>query len=389
MTTVTATPRTINRGANPYAPIIKQANQSLTPQSHQTVYRSITQRASPGHNTASIQSSLKKLAARLGKLKYTQEHFGKIELVPMRLLDINIDIQRDVELEHQAAIIERFDPRVTMVVMATRLSNGRFSAWEGQQTTCILYHLLQAGLLDEDVLVQVKVIDEDLEVPGSDLKGEAVANYGFRQINGFRKPIDAYHMHRSRVNGVRLYDSNLVEDKQSEELQQVMERNNMFPAKSSAAKANRATPGMITYIHGINLIGGHGLDKVGFNRAKQDLDWALAWHNRYFYNEKGVDGGFILAFGRLAHTARLSKPKIVLDRAIEDDLSALFKSKYGSPKAFHADSKQRLKSFQRTNNLKSSWSDACLLPTLISDYVNWGGKCALPQVSDMVTYAGI
>lgn len=389
MTTATSNVRTINRGSNPYAPIIKQANQNLTPRSQQAVYQSIAQRAAPVHNTASIQSSLAELAAKLNGEKYTQKDFGELVLVPIDQMDINVDIQRDRETEHQAKIIPRFDPRAVQPVSATRLKNGRFSAWDGQQTSCILYHLLQAGLIDKNFLVQVKAFDEDLEVPGSDLKGEAVANYGFRQINGERKPIDAYHMHRSRVNGVRLYNSTFIEDEQSEELQQVLERNNMFPAKASDAKAGRATPGMVTYIHGVNLIGGHGLDKVGFRRAKADLNWALKWHNRYFANEKGVDGGFILAFGRLAYAARTAKTKIVLDRAVEDDLYELFRSKYGSPKAFHTDCKQRLKSFQLSNDLKPSWTDACLLPTLVSDYVNWGGKCALPQVAHMVTYAGI
>jgi len=26
---------------------------------------------------------------------------------------------------------------------------------------------------------------------------------------------------------------------------------------------------------------------------------------------------------------------------------------------------------------------------LVMDYINWGGKCALPQVHGMTTYAGI
>ena len=382
--------RSVNRGANPYAPMAKQANQRLTPTHPNSVYQTIAQRAGPAHQSDVIQHSLKQLTARMAGQRFNQSHFGELVLVPIHLLDINIDIQRDPENEHQGKIIERFDPRIAMPVMATRLKNGRYSAWEGQQTSCVLYHLLQAGLIDENFLVQVKTFDEDLTVPGSDLVGEAVGNYGFRQINGgMRKPIDAFHLHRSRVNGVRLYDSDFDEDVQSEEIQQILERNNMFPAKASAAKYNQATPGMVTYIHGLNLIAGHGLDMKGFGRANQDLDWALRWHDRYYPNEKGVDGGFILAFGRLAHSARVSDPEIVLDRAVEDDLYELFRSKYGSPKAFHNDCKQRLKTFQNRNNLNDSWSDSCLAPILVMDYINWGGKLALPQVPGMMIYAGI
>lgn len=382
--------RTVDRGANPFAPIVKQANRNLTPHQAAWVYQPLTQRAGAVHNSAHIQESLKNLAARMKGQRFNQQHCGQLVLVPISEIDINVDIQRDCEPEHQAKIIERFDPRIYMPVMATRLVNGRYSAWEGQQTASVLYHLHQAGLLDDDFLVQVKAIDEDLKVPASDLVGEAVGNYGFRQINGgMRKPIDAYHLHRSRVNGVRLYDSQFDEDVQSEEIQQILERNNMFPAKSSAAKYNQASPGMVTYIHGLNLIAGHGADMKTFHKTKHDLEWALMWHDRYYRNEKGVDGGFILAFGRLAAAARTCDPQITLDRATEDDLFKLFQNRYGSPKGFHNDCKARLKNFQVKNSLAESWSDSCLTPILVMDYVNWGGNRPLPQVAGMVTYAGI
>jgi hypothetical protein len=102
-----------------------------------------------------------------------------------------------------------------------------------------------------------------------------------------------------------------------------------------------------------------------------------------------VDGGFILAFGRLHASARVSKPAIKLDAALEADLFKLFQSKYGSPKGFHNDCKQRLKTFQNNNNLAETWSDSCLTPILVMDYINWGGKCAVPQVHGMTLYAGI
>lgn len=388
--TIQSNVRTINRGTNPFAPMIKQANQQLTPQNPKSIYQTIEQRAAEVHKNTKIQASLKSLAKRMGGKKFEQHHFGELIWAPVKLLDINIEIQRLAEADHQAVIIDRFDPRICMPVMATRLKNGRYSAWEGQQTACVLWHLYKAGLIDGDLLVQVKAFDEDLEVPGSDLKGEAVGNYGFRQINGgMRKPIDEYHLHRSRVNGVRLYNSQFQEDIQSEEIQQILERNNMFPAKASDAKYNRATPGMVTYIHGLNLIAGHGKDKKTFDRAKQDLEWALRWHDRYYSGEKGVDGGFILAFGRLAHAARVNNPPIALDKETEDDLYELFKHKYGSPRAFHQDCKQRLKVFQTKNFLNESWSDSCLAPILVMDYINFGGKCNLPQVPDMVLYAGV
>jgi hypothetical protein len=276
--------------------------------------------------------------------------------------------------------------------MCTKLKNGRFSAWEGQQTSCVLYHLYTAGLIDGDFLVQVKAFDEELIVPGTTLQGEAVANYGFRQINGGgRKGIDAYHLHRSRVNGVRLYGSVFDEDVQSNEIQIIMENNNMFPAKSSSARGQLATPGMVTYIHGANNIAGHGTDMKLFNKSKEDLNWALSWHNKYYPSEKGVDGGFILAFGRLHCAARSSTNKVALDATVEADLYKLFQTTYGSPKSFHKDCKQRLQDFQDANGLPRSWSDSCLASILVMDYYNpnkFAGKLNLPAIPDSQKYAG-
>ncbi len=387
-----ATQRTINRGANPYAPMVIQQNVALAPTNSNNIYEPLTTRGARAHTNAHVQQALNNLRIRLGGKKYTHKDFGELLWVPISELDINVEIQRDEDAEHQANVLEKFDPRIALPVMATRLKNGRYSVWEGQQTSCLYYHLYTAGLIDGDFLVQVKAFDEDLEVPGTQLQGEAVGNYGFRQINGGgRKGIDAYHLHRSRVQGVRLYGSTFDEDVQSEMIQCVLEKNNMFPDKASNARGQLATPGMVTYIHGLNTIAGHGTDMKNFNKSIADLDWALAWHNKYYAAEKGVDGGFILAFGRLAYHARTNKTPVKLDAAVEADLYTLFKNHYGSPKGFHKDCKQRLEAFQDANDLVRSWSDSCLTPMLVMDYYSpnkHAGKLTLPQVPDVKKYAG-
>lgn len=387
-----ATQRTINRGANPFAPMVIQQNVALAPANSTNIYEPLTTRGARAHANTHVQQALNNLRIRLGGKKYTHKDFGELLWVPISDLDINIEIQRDEDPEHQANVLEKFDPRIALPVMATRLKNGRYSVWEGQQTSCLYYHLYTAGLIDGDFLVQVKAFDEDQQVPGTQLQGEAVGNYGFRQINGGgRKGIDAYHLHRSRVQGVRLYQSNFNEDIQSEEIQQVLEKNNMFPAKASDARGQLATPGMVTYIHGLNTIAGHGSDMKTFKKQIADLNWALAWHDKYYAAEKGVDGGFILAFGRLAYHARTGKNAVKLDAAVEADLHKLFQNHYGSPKGFHKDCKQRLETFQDDNDLVRSWSDSCLTPILVMDYYDpnkHAGKLSLPQVPDMKKYMG-
>jgi hypothetical protein len=384
--------RTVQRGANPFAPMIIQQNVNLTPANASNIYEPVTTRGARAHTNSHVQQALTNLRIRLGGEKYTHKHFGELLWVKISDLDINIEIQRDEDAEHQANILEKFDPRIAMPVMATKLKNGRYSVWEGQQTSCLYYHLYTAGLIDGDFLVQVKAFDEDMTVPGTRLQGEAVANYGFRQINGGgRKGIDAYHLHRSRVQGVRLYGSDFAEDVQSEMIQCVLEKNHMFPAKASDARGQQATPGMVTYIHGLNAIAGHGTEMKLFKKSIADLDWALAWHDKYFPAEKGVDGGFILAFGRLANAARTAKTPVTLDAAVGADLYRQFQSLYGSPKAFHKDCKQRLEAWQDANDAPGGWTDNCLAPMLVMDYYDpnkFGGKLNLPQVPDMKKYAG-
>lgn len=381
--------RVIKRGPNPFAPIAKLKNNQLS-----TVYNKyehLPDRASPLLSSKSIAKSIAALKERLGNEVYTQEHFGRLIEVDESLVDINIDIQRFLEELHIADnIITRFDPRIMQPLNVIYIEEtGRYSSWEGQQSGTAFYLMKHFGLIAPGTKIQCKVVDDSLEVPGSNLKGEAVGNLGFRLLGGSgRKAIDPYFVHRSRVNGVKLYNSNLEEDIQSHRIQKVLEDNHMYPAPASDAQGQKAQPGMVTYISGINNIAGHGAEKEEiFDAGLSDLNWALRWHDTYFPNEKGVDGGFILAFGRLAAEAR--EQGIPLNRKLEDDLNRHIVSNYGSPKSFHNECKARLKAFQKNNNLKESWSDSCLTPILVIDYINAGGKCNVPEVHGMRTYGGI
>jgi hypothetical protein len=160
----------------------------------------------------------------------------------------------------------------------------------------------------------------------------------------------------------------------------------MYPAAS--VQGQKKKPGMITYISGLNNIAHHGTqDPTIFNNGLADLDWALKWHDTYFPFEEGVDGGHILAFGRFSSEARSAG--FVINANLEQDLYNHYQKWYSSPAGFHRDCKERLKKFQKKNKLKDSWSDSCLSPILVMDYINRGGVQNIPQVAGMVIYAGI
>jgi hypothetical protein len=376
--------------SNPFAPVTKQKNKQLTTPIN-GVYEKIDDRVntflSIGSNNEVVQDALNELKIRLGGQIYQPEHFGELVYVPVDLLDINVDIQRDLVLHRIAANITNFDPRCAQPVNCTHITKtGRYSAWEGQQTSATLYILLKEGLISKDFLVPCKIFSDTLIVPGSPLTGEGAGNDLFRSLNTGRDSIDAFWIHRSRVSAVRNYGSTLELDRQSNQIQLVLENHNMFPSKEDDGR-NNPLPGMVTYISGINKIAGHGTEPAKFKQTLKDLDKTMAFHDKYFKTVPIVDGGFILAFGRLYATARMDQTP--LSTPAEDGLAEMIKKRYGTPSDFHADCKTRLKKYQIKNGRTKSWKDSCLTPILVWDYMRHGNGHALPQVKDLADYANV
>ena len=374
---------------NPFAPVAKNKNKQLTTPVN-GLYEKIDDRVDTflavGDHNQVIDKAIAELKIRLAGQIYEPKHFGELVWVPIGLIDINIDIQRDLVIGRISANVRDFDPRCVQPVNCTRITKtGRYSAWEGQQTSATLYILLKAGLLSEDFLVPCKVHDDVLVVPGSPLTGEGAGNDCFRSLNTGREPIDAFWIFRSRVSAVRNYGSTLELDKQANQIQLVLEKHGMFPAKEEDGK--NPLPGMVTYISGINKIAGHGTEPAKFKQTLKDLDNTMAWHNKYFSHVPGVDGGFILAFGRLYAAARETGTTITPEA--EADLALMIKKRYGTPADFHSDCKVRLKRFQVSNGRTKSWKDSCLTPILVWDYMKHGNGHTLPQVKDMTYYENV
>lgn len=364
---------------NPFVPVPKAVQTPMV--STGNIYDPLVSRALAIANEVDIQEAIDNLLDRLQGKQYTQEHFGRLELQPASLVDINIDIQRLLEIPHIGKnIIELFDPRIMQPLNVIYIKEtGRYSAWEGQQSGTAFALMMHFGLISPDTLIQCKVVDDDLEVPGSTLVGEAVGNYGFRCLNyKGRKEPDLYYIYRSMVNGVRLYDSTLTEDLQANEIQNILQNHNMFAAPGLEARGQKAKPGMVTHISGMLKLAGHGTDT--FEMSKEDLDWVLAWHDKFYASEKGVNGGYLLTFGRFATLCRKQEIEITKDHELE---FYQHMKRYGSPKAFHDDCKQRYK------KVYGGWADACLLPIWQKDYMKRGGTLALPTIENYNEYKSL
>jgi hypothetical protein len=364
---------------NPFVPVPKAVQTPMV--STGNIYDPLVSRALAIANETDIQEAIDNLRQRLKGKQYTQDHFGRLELQPASLVDINIDIQRLLEIPHIGKnIIELFDPRIMQPLNVIYIKEtGRYSAWEGQQSGTAFALMMHFGLISPDTLIQCKVVDDDLEVPGSTLVGEAVGNLGFRCINyKGRKEPDLFYIFRSMVNGVRLYNSSLTEDLQANEIQNILQNHSMFAAPGLEARGTKAKPGMVTHISGMLKLAGHGTDN--FEVSKEDLDWVLAWHNKFYASEKGVNGGYLITFGRFAALCRKQEIEITKEHELE---FYQHMKRYGSPKAFHDDCKQRYK------KVYGGWSDACLLPIWQKDYMKRGGTLTLPTIENYNEYKSL
>jgi|TARA_R110000782_G_scaffold53712_1_gene114074 hypothetical protein len=355
---------------NPYS--VAKIENAIAKLGNSNLYETLQERVNPAKTPPVkklVTDAINTLKQRMnGTTMFTNENFGRIEMLDLTDIIINIDNQRDIDWDHISHIVETFDPRAAQVVNVIKLADGRYSVPEGQHTATVLFLLYQAGLLPKNFKIQCKVVDALQTVPGSDTKGEAFGNFLFRLINyKGRKAVEPYFMHKSRVSGVRNYDSKLLEDIHAERIQTMVEENNMFTCPAIEARGTSAKPGMVTYITGLNKIAEH--ETENFDIAINDLEFALSLHNRYFANEKGVEGGFILALGRYAKLAH--KSKVTITRDWQDELMKFFKATYASPSKFHKTCKTRLTKFNKSNDLPGGWSDNCLLSILILDFYKW------------------
>lgn len=376
-------PDLANRKVNPFG--VKLARQELSLRKEEQ-YEDLETRTEKAFDTnteefGDIDKAIKILKSRLKGKTFDNKDFGYVKDIELKDLVINVMNQRWVDWKHVAYIIAMFDPRVVQVVNCIKLPDGRYSVPEGQHTAIGLYILWKFGIIPADFKVVCKVVDHELIVPGSPLKGEGFGNLLFRIINHKgRKAVDPYFLHRSRVNGVEMYKSELREDVHAKVINDSLTDNNMFARPAVEARGQGATPGMVTYLAGLYGIAEH--DSEEFDEAINDLDWALGCHDEMFDREKGVDGGFILALGRYAKLAR--KTDVNISQSHRKDLLNFFVEKYRSPKAYHKECKKRLKDFQRRNILNEQWSDKCLLSILIMDFDKWCNKHGLsyPMLND-------
>lgn len=372
----------VNFNVNPFTPPPRHA--AIADDEEKSIYEPLRERAQTIADEPEIQEAIEQLRARLGGERYQQDHFGRLELQPLSLIDVNVDIQRLLEKAHIGQnIITLFDPRIMQPLNVIYIKEtGRYSAWEGQQSGTAFALMLAFDLIDPNTLIQCKVVDSDLMVPGSTITGEAVGNLGFRCVNyKGRKEPDLYYIFRSMVNGVRLYGSELAEDLQAHRIQTVLESHNMYAAPGVDAQGNKAKPGMISHVSAMLKIAGHDTAEAEFAETLKDLDWTLGWHNRFYASEKGVDGGYLLTFGRFARLCR--EQGVPLTRELELDFARHMK-RYGSPRAFHAECKLRYKKWAG-----SGWKDACLLPVWIKDYLKRGGTQPLPEIPNYNDYRAI
>lgn len=346
-------------------------------------------------NGNEIETGIEKLSDRLAGMKYKPEHFGRVAMIKLSAVYSNIDIQRIVEQGFIGKnILPVFDPRITQPINVVyypvgaphpitgeTLTEEMYTAWDGQQTSSTVEALIMFGLIDiEDgeFMIKANVIDYDLEVPGSDISGEAVANFGFRTINGSKakKPVDPYYVFRSEANGKRMYGSTLQEDVHSDMMWNTMEKHQMLPAPTTGTEKKER--GRIAHVSGMKAMASHdteNFDIVTFEKVIKFL-------STYFNTDSGINSSFYMAIAELYQDIK--------DQGImgfnEAQFAQFVKDKYSNGDGFSAYAKKRLYKLQDSMGTKRSWTDACSVPYMVADYVDYcqqnnlaQGKLPIPE----------
>ena len=338
-------------------------------------------------NGDDIEKGIDVLSDKLAGQKYQQKHFGRVGMIPASKVYSNIDIQRIIEQKFIGNnILPIFDPRITQPINVVYYPAGAphpitgdileddiYTAWDGQQTASTIEALIMFGLTDIDgeFMIKANIIDYDLEVPGSAIKGEAVANFGFRTINGTKakKPVDPYYVMRSEHNGVRLYDSTLQEDTHSNEMWTTMEKYQMLPAPTTGTE--KKLPGHIAHVSGMKSMASHDTENFDIKTFEN----AISFLSKHFSKDNGINSSFYMAITELFQNIKDQK----IANFNENQFANFLKSKYSNGDGFSTYAKSRVHKLQDAMGTKRSWTDACSVPYMIADYVEWCQEKGLVQ----------
>lgn len=334
---------------------------------------------------------------KLAGKKYKAQDFGRIGMIPIGKVDINIDIQRGIEKKHIAKnILPIFDPRITQPINVIYYpETGRYTCWDGLQTLTTILILISHELIEaedwETFEVKANIIDADMTVPGACCTvAEAVANFGFRILNDTgRKKVGLYYVMRSEYHGAKLYNSDLQQDLHSRDMWEAMLRHNMHPADDE----NKHKPGHISHISGMKKMAGHN-EKM-FNIAT--FERSIEFLSKHFIRDDGINASFYMAIAELFVQLDVQNIKIgqKSTQFNTERFAEFIKTKYGKVNTSHSFRKIAAKRLERDRtNLgykTHAWTDDCSLPYMLDDYKNYcdtNGLSlgALPEIINMKEY---
>ncbi len=321
-----------------------------------------------------LLEALNGLRKRTKQTKWNPSHFGRALTVRLGDVVFDITVQRFVELSHICRnIIPKFDPRIIQCITATyNKKTGKYHVWEGLQTCATLYFLMMYGFLDgddwRDWPVQIKIVDDDLVVPGGLANDNyAIGNLTFTCLNHRgREPVEDYYILRSETNGVRRFNSNYTNEIQSDKIWNTLEKYNLLPG----TKNDRHKQGFLTHISGLKKNTEHGTEKF----SVKTLDTTCKLISLVNMDDEGINSSFYMAIHMLfnlieAQNIKLGKEpdQFNFDRFVE-----FLKKHYAKKnisKAFREYAYERLQEGRAPGMPANKWSDACTVPYLIDDYM--------------------
>lgn len=334
-------------------------------------------------NHPAIAKGIDILKSRLGDQRYKPHHFGRVAMVPLKMIYINIDIQRFVEELHIGNnIIPNFDPRLVQPVnLVFRKELGFYTCWDGRQTSSTILILFMYGLIDvnnwEDFEIKANIIDSDLEVPAPITEGaEAIGNFGFRWMDGSgKKPIDQCFIMRSEYHGAKLYNSKMREDLHSMEMWECMLRHGMHPADNRT----KSLPGYVPHISGMKKMAGHDTDNFDIETFGKTIKFL----SEFVSEDSGVNSSFYMAIADLFCLLTIQGIQLGTgkNQFNEKRFGEFLHEKYGrinTSHEFRRIAKKRLERVRKKQGfITANWDDNCGAPFMLDDYSKWCEKHGL------------
>lgn len=283
-------------------------------------------------------------------------------------LDIAVDVQRDLIVDHVAEIVANFDPRFPLPGYCGLTSFGKWLLIDAQHIITALYILCERGEIIQNGKVITNPADYEVDIIYIETDDISFLLRYFSVMNGlsFKKP-------QSQFDGVRIatlldraYDAATEDEKKISKLVEISEKHNTLPVASESDASK--LPGAISHIVSMRK----------FKDNPLNYDWAMKIHDQYWHHlpVEGIENDCYREiadnFGKIycIHTS----PEI---EKLMADIAGIIQDEFGGWAAYNSAATDALKAWQEREDRGDRAKFHVIL--LLALYKRRGGQLPIPK----------